>query len=58
VSGHSWLRAFAWLSWVISGALWFFMGQPWAYLVAAGGAVLVLLDPGIAKMPNQPSKIV
>lgn len=58
LSGHAWLRAFAWLAWALSGALWFFVGEPWAYLAAAAGAVLVLFVPGIAMMRSEPSKIV
>jgi len=58
LSGHMWLRAFAWLAWAISGTLWFFMNQPWAYLVAAAGAVLVLLIPGIIMMRREPSAVV
>lgn len=58
MSGHGWLRAFAWLSWAISGTLWYFIGHPWAYLVAAAGAVLVLLAPGAAMMRSEPAKTV
>ena len=36
------MRAFAWLAWAISGTLWFFMGEPWAYLVAAAVYLLCL----------------
>jgi hypothetical protein len=58
LSGHSWLSAFAWLAWAISGPLWFYMGQPWAYLIAAAGAILVLLIPGLIMMRREPSAIV
>lgn len=58
VSGRMWLRAFAWLSFSISGTLWCFMHVPWAYLVAAAGSVLVLLVPGVIMMRGEPSKVV
>lgn len=58
MSGHAWLKRVAWLSWGISGALWYFMGEPWAYIVAAIGAVLVLLVPGVIMMRGEPSKMV
>lgn len=58
LSGHTWLRAFAWLAWSVSLTLWLFMGQHWAYLAAAAGAVLVLLIPGVIMMRGEPSKIV
>jgi hypothetical protein len=58
LSGHTWLRAFAWLAWSVSGTLWYFMGEPWAYIVAAIGSILVLLVPGVIMMRGEPSKVV
>ena len=58
IGGHRWLSAFAYLAWLISGVLWAFMHEPWAYLVAAAGAVLVLLIPGVISMRAEPSKTV
>jgi len=58
LSGHMWLRVFAWLSWSVSFTLWYFLGEAWAYLVAATGAVLVLLVPGVIMIRGEPSKVV
>jgi hypothetical protein len=58
LSGHMWLRAFAWLAWSLSGTMWFFLGEPWAYVVAAVGSILVLLVPGFIMMRAEPSKVV
>jgi hypothetical protein len=38
--------------------MWLFMGESWAYLAAATGAMLVLLVPGIIMMRGEPSKVV
>lgn len=58
LSGHTWLRAFAWLAWALSAAMWVFLGEAWAYVVAAVGALLVLLAPGVVMMRAEPSKVV
>lgn len=58
LSGQTWIKPFAWLAFLVSGALWFTMGEPWAYLIAAAGAVLVLLIPGVIMMRGEPSKVV
>lgn len=58
IGGHRWLASFAYLSWLISGVLWAFMNEPWAYLVAAAGSVLVLLVPGVVSMRAEPSNVV
>lgn len=58
IGGHRWLAAFAYLAWLISGVLWAFMNEPWAYLVAAGGVLAVLLIPGVISMRAEPSKTV
>jgi hypothetical protein len=58
LSGHMWLRTFAWLSWALSATMWLFLGEPWAYLMGAVGAFLVLLVPGVIMMRAEPSKVV
>jgi hypothetical protein len=58
LSGHMWLRIFAWLAWSLSSTMWLFLGEPWAYVAAAIGAVLVLLVPGVIMMRGEPSKVV
>lgn len=58
LSGHSWLKLFGVLAWIVSGVLWFYMNESWAYLIAAGGSVLVLLVPGVLMMRAEPSKVV
>lgn len=58
LSGHMWLRRVAWLAWGVSFTLWYFLGETWAYLAAAAGAVLVLLIPGIIMMRGEPAKVV
>jgi hypothetical protein len=58
LSGHMWLRIFAWLAWSLSATMWLFLGEPWAYLAAAVGSVLVLLVPGVIMMRAEPSKVV
>lgn len=56
--GHLWLRNFAVQAWVLSGLLWFFAGEQWIYLLAAGGAVAVLIAPGLVMMRREPSTTV
>jgi hypothetical protein len=58
LSGHGWLRIFAWLSWSLSATMWVFLGEPWAYVMGAVGAFLVLLVPGVIMMRGEPSKVV
>jgi hypothetical protein len=58
LSGHMWLRIFAWLSWSLSATMWVFLGEPWAYVMGAVGAFLVLLVPGVIMMRAEPSKVV
>ena len=55
---EGWLQAFAWLSWALSAAMWVFLGESWAYVMAAIGAFLVLLVPGLVMMRAEPSKVV
>lgn len=58
MSEQSWMRAFGWLSVVAAGALCLFANQPWAYLIASAGSVLVLFIPGVILLRREPSAIV
>lgn len=58
VGGHSWLRAFAFMAWAASGALWYFIHEPWTYLLAAVASVAVLIVPGVVMMRDEPKAIV
>lgn len=58
LSEQTWMRAFGWLSVLVAGTLCLFANEPWAYLVAAAGALLVLLAPGIILLRREPSAIV
>ena len=58
MSGLNWLAAFAWIAWLLSAALWFFANEAWAYLLAAGGCVAVLLTPGVIMMRQEPTTTV
>ena len=53
-----WLRAFAFMAWAISGALWYFINQPWAYLIAAAGCATVLIIPGLLMLQREPKTVV
>lgn len=57
LSQTSWLRAFALLSYAWSAALWFYMNEPWAYLLASAGCVTVLIVPGVIMMGREPKAI-
>ena len=46
ISGETWLRGFAVLSWLVSGLIWFFLGEAWVYLIAAIASIAVLIVPG------------
>lgn len=54
MSEQNWLGVFAALSAVVSLALWAVIDEPWAYLIAAGGSLLVLLAPGLVLMQREP----
>lgn len=58
LSGEHWLRGFALLSWIVSGVIWFFLGEPWVYLIAAIASVAVLIVPGIIMIQRQPRTLV
>jgi len=55
---QKWLRAFAMLAWMVSGLLWYFLNEPWLYLLAVGGCVTVLIVPGVIMMHNEPKTTV
>lgn len=56
-SESGWLRPFALFAFVWSAILWFFVDQPWAYLLAAAGCVVVLIIPGAVMMRRQPAAL-
>lgn len=58
LSSESWLRAFAFLAWLASGLMWFFIDPPTIYLLGAGAAVMVLLVPGLIQMRREPKALV
>lgn len=58
VGGHAWLKTFAFLAWLVSGALWFFLHEPWTYLLAAAASIVVLLIPGLIMLQREPKTIV
>ncbi len=58
IAGVRWLGGFGLLAFVFSAALWAFNSEPWAYLLAAAAAVIVLIAPGVIIMRHEPSTIV
>lgn len=58
ISNHQWLGWFSALSFAVSGVLWVFLNEPWAYLVAAIASLVVLATPGAIMMRREPSDIV
>lgn len=58
LSQHSWLKAFAWLSFAVAATLCLFANQNWAYLNAAAGSLAVLFVPGLILLRREPSAIV
>lgn len=58
LSGETWLRSFAVLSWIVSGLIWFFLGEIWVYLIAALASVAVLIVPGIIMIQREPKTLV
>lgn len=58
VGGHSWLKTFAFVSWLVSGVLWFFLHEPWTYLLAAAASGVVLIAPGLVMLRREPKTIV
>lgn len=58
MSEQAWMRAFGWLSVCVAGVLCLFANQPWAYLIASVGSLLVLFVPGVILLRREPSAIV
>ena len=58
VGGHTWLRAFAFTSWLVSCLMWYFLGEPWLYLLAAAASAVVLIVPGLVMMRREPKTVV
>jgi hypothetical protein len=58
VSAQKWLQAFAWIAWLVSVGLWYFLNDAWSYLLSAGGAVVVLIIPGVILLRREPSTTV
>jgi len=58
LSEQGWLKRFAWLSAGVALTLCLFANEPWAYLYAALGSLLVLAWPGIILLKREPSAIV
>lgn len=58
IGGHAWLRSFAFIAWLVSGALWFFIHEPWTYLLSAAASVVVLIIPGLIMLQREPKTIV
>lgn len=55
ISGHVWLKRFAWLSFSAALTLCLFANENWAYLVGAAASLLVLLVPGIILLRREPA---
>jgi hypothetical protein len=58
LSGQTWLQSFAWIAWLVSVALWYFLNEPWAYLIASGASVVVLIIPGLMMLQRESSTTV
>jgi len=57
ISGKAWLRSVSLLSFAVSVVLWIFINEPWAYLLAAGASICVLLVPGVVLMRQEPRAV-
>jgi hypothetical protein len=57
LSEQIWLRAFAWLSVGVAGTLCLFVNEPWAYINAAVGSLLVLFIPGLILLRREPAAL-
>jgi hypothetical protein len=57
IAQQTWLRPFAWLAFAASIALWLFINEPWAYLLAAFACVVVLIVPGAVMIRRQRSSM-
>jgi hypothetical protein len=58
LSEQHWLAGFGWLSAAVALVLCVFLNEPWAYLIAAADALLVLAVPGVTLLRNEPSSLV
>jgi len=58
LSGQTWMRGFAWLSFGVTLTLCLFANADWAYLYAAIGSLLVLAWPGALLLKREPAAIV
>jgi hypothetical protein len=57
LSEQAWMKAFALLSLLAGAALCLFANAPWAYLLAAGGSLLVLAIPGVVLLRREPATL-
>lgn len=55
---QAWMRSFGLLSVAVAAGLCLFANRDWAYLIAAGGSLLVLAWPGLMLLKREPSPIV
>lgn len=58
LAAQKWMRLFGFVSVGVAGVVCLFANEPFAYLIAAGGSVLVLIAPGVVLLKNEPSAIV
>jgi len=58
ISAQAWIGMFGALAFISSVALWVTMNEPWAYLLAAGAGIVVLILPGVMMMRREPSTII
>lgn len=58
LASKPWLAWFGYLAFVLSAVLWAFANEPWAYLLAAASAVIVLITPGVMMMRREPRETV
>ncbi len=54
MSDERWLNGFAFLAWIASGLLFFFLNEPVSYLLAASAAAAVLIIPGVMLIQREP----
>ena len=57
LSNAKWLRGFAFVAFLVSAGLWFFMDEPWAYVLASAASIVVLLIPGLVMMRREPTSV-
>jgi hypothetical protein len=58
LAAQKWMRFFGFASVGVAGALCLFANEPFAYLIAAAGSLLVLVAPGFVLLKNEPSAVV